>query len=341
MFMRNGLLIYRSYKGQFNIGDYVQSLAASQFISNKVDYYINREELDEFKENEVKLIMNGWFTSEPRHWPPSSMIHPLFVSFHINSLSKEHILSKEGIIYLKQHEPIGCRDWYTTKMLNEKNVDAYFSGCLTLTLGEKYASNKKGESIYFVDAFSSSNKNLPTILIMLYLAIAKSSIIRKIAKKNFSTLSITSFRKAISFYREYSKHFSDDLLGDAEYIKHIVNENLFRTEQEKFDYAQELLKKYAQAKLVITSRIHCALPCLAVETPVIFVDNAQQEESSYCRLNGLRELFNLVSSDKGELKFHFEKEPGKINRLSKLKNRRDFEIIRDKLINMCNTFMKD
>ncbi|WP_264821067.1 polysaccharide pyruvyl transferase family protein [Acinetobacter schindleri] len=33
-----------------------------------------------------------------------------------------------------------------------------------------------------------------------------------------------------------------------------------------------MLEKYSTAKLVITSRIHCALPCLAMGTPVIYIN---------------------------------------------------------------------
>ena len=37
--------------------------------------------------------------------------------------------------------------------------------------------------------------------------------------------------------------------------------------------AQNLLDRIAQAKLVITSRLHTAMPCLAFDTPVIFLHN--------------------------------------------------------------------
>ncbi|MHB9142904.1 MAG: polysaccharide pyruvyl transferase family protein [Paludibacter sp.] len=336
--MKNGLLVYQSANGFFNIGDYIQSLAASQFFENKIDFYINREKLDEFKDDDVKLIMNGWFTSEPSHWPPSSLIHPLFVAFHINSLAKDKILSKEGIRYLKKHEPIGCRDEDTTKMLREKKINAYFSGCLTLTLGKTYSTDNKKDSIYFVDEFSSSKKDIATIFNMIYLFITKWFIIRKIIRKKYNFLSLTTLRKTISFYREYRKHFSDDILLKAEYIKHEVPENTLNSEEEKIEYAKELLKKYAQAKLVITSRIHCALPCLALETPVIFVDNAQQAESSYCRLNGLRELFNLVTSNNGELTFHFKKANTKIDYSTKILNRNDYKSLRDQLNTSCQLF---
>ena len=180
--MKKGVLVYSALGGNVNIGDYIQSLAALQYMGDGVDYYINREQLDEFNEENVKLIMNGWFTHEPNHWPPSSFISPLFVSFHINSLSKKQLLSEAGLNYFKLHEPIGCRDLDTTQLLKEKGINAFFSGCLTLTLGKKYTSDKRTEKIYFVDAFSSSNKNLHTLFVFVYILITKLTLIIKYFK---------------------------------------------------------------------------------------------------------------------------------------------------------------
>ena len=67
-----------SYGNRINIGDYIQSLAALQFIEKPVKY-LNRERLDEYNEEHVKLIMNGWFLHECNHWPPSNKILPIFM----------------------------------------------------------------------------------------------------------------------------------------------------------------------------------------------------------------------------------------------------------------------
>ena len=58
---------------------------------------------------------------------------------------------------------------------------------------------------------------------------------------------------------------------------------------ERFKIAKNLIYKYAKAKLVITSRIHCALPCLALNTPFIFVNKDYS-----IRYDGLYELLNTV-----------------------------------------------
>ena len=47
---------------------------------------------------------------------------------------------------------------------------------------------------------------------------------------------------------------------------------------------------YSRAKLIITTRIHGALPCLALNTPVILINSLYD----YKRYPGLYELLNTV-----------------------------------------------
>src|SRR4051812_48490909 len=98
------LLTYQACP-EYNVGDYIQSLAAKQFLP-RVDKYINREKLSSYNEEKVKLIMNGWFMHESKKWPPSSNIDPLLVSFHLNSQAKNDLLSEEGIKWFKAHTPV-------------------------------------------------------------------------------------------------------------------------------------------------------------------------------------------------------------------------------------------
>ena len=81
---------------------------------------------------------------------------------------------------------------------------------------------------------------------------------------------------------------------------------LFKTDAERLSEAERLVKMYAKARLVITSRIHCALPCLGLETPVIYLEKGSDIEESKCRLAGLRELFNVVSVENGVLSPRFD-----------------------------------
>ena len=44
------------------------------------------------------------------------------------------------------------------------------------------------------------------------------------------------------------------------------------THIQRFQLAKKLLDKYARAKLIISARLHGSLPCLAFNTPVIFIN---------------------------------------------------------------------
>ncbi len=58
-----------------------------------------------------------------------------------------------------------------------------------------------------------------------------------------------------------------------EQVTHEVNPLVYREKpiEERFSEVEALLQKYRNAKCVITERLHCALPCLALGTPVILV----------------------------------------------------------------------
>uniref|UniRef100_UPI0015D321BC polysaccharide pyruvyl transferase family protein n=1 Tax=Acinetobacter sp. YH18001 TaxID=2601197 RepID=UPI0015D321BC len=260
--MKYSIMTYAEGGRWFNIGDYIQSLAAKQFLP-QVDSYVNRERLGQYNGEQSQIILNGWFTHHPETWVPSAQLHPLFVSLHINSSAADRMLSESGITYLKKHEPIGCRDHYTVRLLESKGIKAYFTGCLTLTL-DSYAkkdSTQNDGKIYIVDPlYGFPNKDR--------IFINAKSFIKGVIKGH-----ILNINSANEFMQ---KIFNKSLLDKAEYIKQELPKDTY-TEDEKFILAEELLKKYSTAKLVITSRIHCALPCLALGTPVIYLNGFEKE----------------------------------------------------------------
>ncbi|MCK8520589.1 polysaccharide pyruvyl transferase family protein [Aquimarina sp. D1M17] len=302
--MKYGLLTYDENKRFFNVGDNIQSLAAKQFLP-KVDTFLNRERLGEYNGEQVQLIMNGWFTHNIHNWVPSENIDPIFVSFHMNNTAAPYMLSEKGIAYLKKHAPIGCRDQFTADTLNAKGIDAFFTGCLTLTLDSyKVDDAERGDDIYIVDPLYS------------YPRPEKVFYNTKITIKNI--LNGTAFQ--LGKKNKHLKNFiSEEVLSSAEFINQEPPSNQY-TDEEKFDMAEKLLHKYARAKLVITSRIHCALPCLALGTPVIFVNGFDSFVDS-CRFDGILELFNRidVNSKTGDFTANFPLE-GKIQKDTMVKN---------------------
>lgn len=295
-----------------NIGDYIQALAAAQFLP-KVDGFIQRERLKDYDGEECKVIMNGWYMHNTEQWPPSDKVIPLFVAFHINATAKEGMVSDKSVDYLKKYQPIGCRDYFTMDLLASKGVDAYFSACLTLTLGMKYKSEDKENKCYFVDPFiPKKRKGADEIGNALWLLFHcnKWNAIAKIARKLPYKRNFKKIIHTCRFYRAYIKLFTEETLVDAEYISQQNAGYLlkFKTDEERLAEAARLVGKYAKARLVVTSRIHCALPCIGLETPVILTENAGQSEKKACRMGGISDFFNIISLNGTgyETNFHFD-----------------------------------
>ena len=277
-----------------------------------------------------------------QQWPPSSKIIPFYVAVHFNSTVKDKLLSDESIAYLKKYEPIGCRDTNIVKQLQSKGINAYFSGCMTLTLGRNYHSEIKENKYYFVDPYFVTHWNLYTILYNAIYLLFHWKPICIIAKKHPDPK--TGLRKKMimtTFYREYKRFFRKEILINAEYINQQSIEYIrkFPTDEELLKEAERLVKCYAKAKLVVTSRIHCALPCLGVGTPVIYTEDAHQSEASACRFGGLRELFNILKWDNGHLTKEFDgKTP--LDDTSSWSNKTIWKELAERLATQCTRFCK-
>tara|TARA_R110002050_G_scaffold296426_1_gene456410 strand:- start:60131 stop:61105 length:975 start_codon:yes stop_codon:yes gene_type:complete len=322
--MRYGLLTYREGKEKYNVGDYVQSLAARQFLPN-TDLFMNRETLADYDGEAIKLIMNGWFTHNIHHWIPADTINPLFVSFHLNSTAAPFMLSEAGITYLKKQAPIGCRDKFTAKILNDKGIEAYFTGCLTLTLDNyKVDDALRNDDIYIVDPFY----NYPTTEKIF---LTPKHFIRSVLNGNIFKLG--------KIKKQLKKVIDEDLLKKAKYVTQILPVGK-QSDEEKFAYAEECLKKYAKAKLVITSRIHCALPCLAMGTPVIFL-NSFNTFVDTCRFDGIINLFNRIDvADDGSFTNNYGGE-GKITKNTMVTNLGLHHELAEPLKEKCRDFIKN
>jgi len=345
--MKHGLMIYHSNDGiNKNIGDYIQSIAAMKYLNDN-PILVEREALHEYSGPSIKLILNGWFMHIPENWPPSDKILPLFISFHINPDISECMITDKNIKYFKKYEPIGCRDTDTMRLLNKVGVKSYYSSCLTLTLGDKYKKVKNNGKIIFVDPYNPIRNILksPLLIIKLLLTISFNySIIKKISKNQNNKKGIKSMLMAGSFYKLYSKLFYNIDLINADFEKHAVLESQFGNEQSKFDYANKLLIKYSNAKFIVTSRIHCALPSLSMGTPFIFVTSDMHSSNKYHergRFGGVMKLFNNVKYDKFTLNIIDNiplDENGKIQ-IDKIQNKSSFYTLRDNLNDKVKSFI--
>ena len=232
--MKYGIMYYKETD---NIGDDIQTYTAIRFLPH-IDYYVDREDLNCFiPENKeyVSIIMNGWFMHNKAAWPPSPYLNPLLTSIHFTCLEKidvgEKYLQGLGEEYLKQHQPIGCRDNETQKRLERNGIENYFSGCMTLTINP-FENIEKKDYICLVDLDEKSTN------------LVKANTNREI------------------------KEITHDLNQE---------ETKNKSFEKRMEEVEKLLKTYQSAHLVLTNRLHVALPCVALGTPVILVHKEQFE----------------------------------------------------------------
>ena len=77
-------MIY-NYHYYENIGDYIQSLAALQYLpKNCKPYLVDRNRIQYYNGPNVKLIMNSWNKIVGGTKYISDKINPIFLSYHIN-----------------------------------------------------------------------------------------------------------------------------------------------------------------------------------------------------------------------------------------------------------------
>jgi hypothetical protein len=337
--MKYGLMVVGTETG-INIGDYIQAIAAKQFLP-QVDKYIERERLKEYSEDNIAMIMNGYYMHNGNQWPPSSSIIPLYVAFHINDLVKDAFSSSESINYLKQYEPIGCRDKTTEFFLREKGIKAYFSGCLTLTLGKTYKYKGERKGIYFVDppiTFLNRKEKIKYLIKSIF----KWTKIKNIYKKKHNrNINIKNWCETSKFYFTYTQFFEENILLNANYItqQSKLYKEKYNSNEELLDIAEKLINTYAKAELVITSRIHCALPCLGLDTKVLYIYNDLQTKASSCRMDGLKQLFNIVHWDGYKLYSDIKPNNEKIKVTNCPPNKKDWEKYAKELSQRCDEFI--
>lgn len=246
--MKYGRLLYgknklNKYCQYANLGDCIQTFAIDNLyeksgISKDDVLSVKREYLNETKEI-TYLPLQGYFTSIKGMtdiYPLPDNFIPLFIGYH--DIFEERTVSEEKIKYLKSHAPIGCRDEKTYNELIKRNIPAYISGCLTITLPQRQAMNSQ-KKVFLVDAPKGIEDYIP-----------------------------------------------DNMKQNIEYVTHEIpfdstlsyNDNSLYVEE----YTHNLLNRYInEASLVVTSRLHCAAPCLGMGIPVILARNYFDDRYSW------------------------------------------------------------
>lgn len=205
-----------SYRGT-NLGDDIQTIAALRFLKGEPSF-IERDSLANTKE-EGRLILNGWWSHDPfGAWPPPEGVRALPVSMHITPRARLRFANNDSLDWFRNNGPVGARDLETLAWMRSVGIDAYWSGCLTLTIQRPDVPN--GDKVLLVDL--------------------KKPHIRAV----------------------------EEAIGPCEHLTHSTP---ITDPKERQEAAQSLLRTYASAELVVTTRLHVALPCAAMGTPVVLV----------------------------------------------------------------------
>jgi len=274
-----------SYPNSNNLGDFVQSIAAQKWAGAETTSALNRDQLHRYDGPKVNLIMNGWFMEAPYHWPPSEQISPLFISFHLNPTAKKGMLTPHGISYFKKHQPIGCRDHYTQNLLSGYGIKTYYSGCLTLTLkrGDFLKKNHTRKGIYVISPMERLNpENAPSPKGLLQKGLL-------IFKKRNKQKRYERAMKRLDLFLEKQK--------SPIYFRSQLRDPNTLLEQERIEEAKKHLRDIANAALVITSRIHTALPAVAFGTPVLFLSDGLEHPNQKSRFEGMEPYFPILTTE--------------------------------------------
>ena len=302
---KKGVLVCFGETGGKNIGDYVQSIASAQF-SGPDAVNVDRESLDSYSGAPLKLVMNAWFMHHPERFPPSKAIKPLFVSFHVRPTIEREFFTERTIAYLRAHEPIGCRSTDAVEMMERHGIKAEFTSCVTLTLGETFRHVEADSPPVFVDPyFPHIGKKTGKAAMVARLARRLPLILRHLPSVLRLAPRFKVFRAwpwirrfpvrclyVADFLRAYLPLFDMKVLLAAEYISHKVSKERYPDEKALFNCAEGLLHRYERAPFVVTSRLHCALPCVAMGTPVWVVLHPSVTSG---RFGGNDAFFNVLS----------------------------------------------
>lgn len=266
--MKYGLIVYFRTD---NIGDDIQSFAMEKFLP-RVDYLIEREHLDSFYTEtgeKVATFLGGWYLHKVLNWPPSPFLKILPISFHLKTEREGEnnlvALVHYGGEWLKKFPAIGCRDESTVNLLEHFGIAAYLTGCFTLTLKPFQNVIHHGKIVLTdlseeVAGFVKERVKGECVIVSHYYG--------EYGEKEQLPQEVITFAK---------EHDRRDVIPTSHYPARRCRKSW----SSRRALVEGLLRFYQGASLVVTSRLHAALPCLALGTPVLLVNNKLADDRFY------------------------------------------------------------
>lgn len=270
-----------------NVGDDIQAIAAKQFLPKTNHIPINRELIASFSSHKkIPTIINGWFMhSKDNGWSwikkPSKKLWP--PSSNIDPiLLSIHITPK-----------------FLSHALSWKGIQ-YLKHHSPIGARDMYTLKqlqKKNIPSYFSGCLTLTlTSSSPEREEVIYAVDLDSACLR--ALQNYTRCKVVKLTHVAIPLTEFNA---------TNYKQRLLN-------------AQKFLDKYQKAKCVITTRLHAALPCLAYETPILFIAGSDS------RYGGLKELVRNCTKEEfinGDFDFNFD---------DPTENPKDYIPIRENLI---------
>lgn len=279
------------YKETDNIGDDIQTYTAKRFLPH-IDYIVEREELNNFIPNEKE-----------------------YVSVIMNGW------------YLHNKS-----NWPPSPYINPLLHSAHFTTNNTTDVGDVYLQDIGGEYLRKFEPIGCRDYGTVDLLeqnnIKNYFSGCMTTTIEKfdnVEKQDYICLvdldeNINSLIKSNTDRKIYemTHHVNPDEIENKSF-------------EERMNDVEKILKTYQGAHLVITSRLHVALPCLALGTPIIFIHKENYEEH---RLKTYVDYLNSYVDTE------FEQENIKDILENPKENKKDYLKIRKPLIKKCKEFIE-
>lgn len=219
------------YKATDNIGDDIQTYSAIKYLPN-IDYLIDRESLSCFVPNK-----------------------------------KEYVAMIMNGWYI--HNKIA---WPPSPYIYPLLISMHFKSLRETDIGDVYLRGFGGEFLKKYGPVGArdleTEKRLKRNGISSYFSGCMTLTLEKfnnVEKKNKICL--------VDVSEKVTEKVKEVKNSKIEILSHYLNqeETAKKSFEERMNDVENLLKKYQEAKLVITTRLHVALPCVALGTPVIVV----------------------------------------------------------------------
>lgn len=247
-----------------NIGDCIQNLAVKLLYDNlKITnpVLINHDTLTEYVGEKCILPMQGWFGICHKVYSAdwADNIIPCFVGFHLND----------------KHN---AREVFIKQNIAEKMKKFEPIGCRDRNTAEFLAS--LGLNTYFSGC--------------LTLTFPK----REKEPDNGKIFIVDLYQKAYEMLPDFILEQADcSITHKYKFKKYPIS---YDEAMEFESKAQEILDRYKnEAKLVITSRIHCAMPCIAMGIPVIYIHRGNHKEDT--RLDVIKGLIPAYTPEQVDI----------------------------------------